>query len=180
MKITETKLKGCYLIEGSLYGDHRGYFIETYNKRLFEENNIFIDFVQDNQSLSINKGTIRGIHLQNNPMAQAKLVSCTQGSVFDVAVDLRRDSKTYGQWVGFELSAENHRQLLIPRGFGHAFQTLTNDVIFQYKVDNYYSKEDERSIIYNDPDISIEWPIKEVILSDKDKNAKVLKKVNIK
>ena len=180
MKITETKLKGCYLIEGSLYGDHRGYFIETYNKRLFEENNIFIDFVQDNQSLSINKGTIRGIHLQNNPMSQAKLVSCTQGSVFDVAVDLRRDSKTYGQWVGFGLSAENHLQLLIPRGFGHAFQTLTNDVIFQYKVDNYYSKEDERSIIYNDPDISIEWPIKEVILSDKDKNAKVLKKVNIK
>lgn len=180
MKIIETELKGCYIIEPSVFGDHRGYFIETYNKQKFEEQGMDIDFIQDNQSFSAERGTLRGIHFQNNPMAQAKLVRCTQGSVFDVAVDLRPDSPTYKQWFGIVLSADNHRQLLIPRGFGHAFQTLTNDVIFQYKVDNYYSKEDERGIIYNDPDINVAWPIENPILSDKDKNAPVLKKVVLK
>lgn len=180
MKITETALKGCYIIDGSPFGDHRGYFEETYNKKILEQNYIFIDFIQDNQSFTAQKGTIRGIHFQNNSMAQAKLVRCTQGAVYDIAVDLRPDSKTYGQWIGFILSADNHRQLLIPRGFGHAFQTLTNDVIFQYKVDNYYSKDHERSILYNDPDLHIVWPIEEVILSEKDQNAPVLKRVDIR
>lgn len=180
MKITETGLQGCYIIDGSPFGDHRGYFEETYNKKILEQNYIYIDFIQDNQSFTAQKGTIRGIHFQNNPMAQAKLVRCTQGAVYDIAVDLRPDSKTYGQWIGFILSADNHRQLLIPRGFGHAFQTLTNDVIFQYKVDNYYSKEHERSILYNDPDLHIAWPIEDVILSEKDQNAPVLKRVDIR
>lgn len=180
MKVIETKLKDCYIIEPSVFGDSRGYFEETYNKQTLEENNIHIDFVQDNQSLSTQKGTLRGIHFQNNPMAQAKLVRCTQGSVYDVAVDLRSDSPTYKQWIGVELSALNHKQLLLPRGFGHAFQTLTEDVVFQYKVDNLYSKEDERGIIYDDRDINVEWPIQNPILSEKDKNAPTLREVDIR
>lgn len=180
MKIIETKLKGCYIIEPDVFGDNRGYFAETYNKSNLENNNIYIDFIQDNQSLSTQKGTLRGIHFQNGSMAQAKLVRCTQGSVYDVAVDLRSDSPTYKQWIGVELSEENHKQLLISKGFGHAFQTLTDGVIFQYKVDNLYSKENERVIVYNDPEINVEWPIKTPILSEKDKNAPVLRKVDIK
>jgi dTDP-4-dehydrorhamnose 3,5-epimerase len=180
MKVTETKLKGCYIIEPDVFGDNRGYFTETYNKYKLEEYGINADFIQDNQSLSTAKGTLRGIHFQNNPMSQAKLVRCTQGSVFDVAVDLRKDSETYGEWVGVELSADNYKQLFIPRKFGHAFQTLTDNVIFQYKVDNLYSKMDERSIIYNDPDINVEWPIENSILSDKDRQAPTLREVDIK
>ncbi len=177
MKIIETKLKDCYIIEPDVFGDNRGYFSETYNRNKLEEKGIYVDFIQDNQSLSSVIGTLRGMHLQKDPMGQAKLVRCTQGSVFDVAVDLRLDSPTYKQWVGIELSAENHKQLLIPRGFAHGFQTLTNDVIFQYKVDNLYSKENEVGFIYNDPEINIEWPIKTAVLSDKDKNALAFTKV---
>jgi dTDP-4-dehydrorhamnose 3,5-epimerase len=180
MKITETKLKGCFIIEPNVFGDYRGYFSETYNKKVFEDNGIFIDFIQDNQSLSKEMGTLRGIHFQKEPMAQAKLVRCTAGAVYDVAVDLREGSETFGQWFGIELTADNHKQLLIPRGFGHAFQTITNDVIFQYKVDNLYSKENERAIIYNDPDLNIDWPVKEAILSEKDKIAPTLKEVDLK
>jgi dTDP-4-dehydrorhamnose 3,5-epimerase len=180
MKITETKLKGCFIIEPDVFGDNRGYFTETYNKQKLEEYGITSDFIQDNQSLSATKGTLRGIHFQNNPYSQAKLVRCSQGSVFDVAVDLRKDSETYGKWVGVELSADNHKQLFIPRNFGHGFQTLTDNVIFQYKVDNIYSKADERSIIYNDSDINVEWPIENPVLSEKDKIAPTLRKVDIR
>jgi dTDP-4-dehydrorhamnose 3,5-epimerase len=180
MKVTETKLKGCYIIEPDVFGDNRGYFSETYNKQRLEEYGINTDFIQDNQSLSATKGTLRGIHFQNNPSSQAKLVRCTQGSVFDVAIDLRKDSETYGEWVGVELSADNHKQLFIPRNFGHGFQTLTDDVIFQYKVDNPYSKPDERNIIYNDSDINVEWPIENPILSEKDRIAPTLRKVDIR
>lgn len=180
MKVIETKLKGCYIIEPDVFGDNRGYFTETYNKQKFEENGITNEFIQDNQSFSKEKGTLRGIHFQKEPMAQAKLVRCTQGAVYDVAVDLREGSETFGEWVAVELSAENHKQLFIPRGFGHAFQTITEDVIFQYKVDNLYSKENERGIIYNDPDINVSWPIENPILSEKDKNAPTLRKVDLR
>ena len=180
MKITETKLIGCFIIEPDVYGDNRGYFTETYNKAKLAEYGINSEFIQDNESLSTEKGTLRGIHLQNNPKSQAKLVRCTKGSVYDVAVDLRPDSPTYKEWVGMELSAENHKQLYIPRNLGHGFQTLTEDTIFQYKVDNDYSKADERGIAYNDPDINIEWPLNNPILSDKDSKALTLKLVDIK
>jgi dTDP-4-dehydrorhamnose 3,5-epimerase len=180
MKVIPTKLKGCYIIELDIHGDDRGYFTETYNKQAFNDSNLSVDFVQDNQSFSNEKGTIRGIHLQNNPMAQTKLVYCSLGMVFDVAVDLRTNSPTYGEWVGVELSPVNHRQLFIPRGFGHAFQTLADNTVFQYKVDNFYSKEHEKGIIYNDCDIKIDWPLPNPILSVKDWNAPVLRKVDIK
>ena len=169
MKVIETSIEGCYIIEPKVFGDNRGYFTETYSKEKLKEYGIGTEFVQDNQSFSAQIGTLRGLHLQNNPMSQAKLVRCTQGTVFDVAVDLRKDSPTYMKWFGAVLSAENHRQLFIPRGCAHGFQTLTNDVIFQYKVDNYYSKQDEVGILWNDPEIGVDWPLDNPVLSDKDK-----------
>ena len=135
---------------------------------------INVEFVQDNQSFSKEKGVLRGIHFQQYPYAQSKLVRCTAGAVMDYAVDLRKDSETYKQWVGVELSAENKRMLYIPQGFGHAFLTLTDNVEFQYKVDNYYNKESDRSIRYNDPELNIEWAIQNPILSQKDEEAQLL------
>lgn len=168
MKKIETKLPGVYIVEPQVFGDHRGYFMETYSTKTFAEIGITNVFVQDNQSFTAQKGMLRGIHFQNNPMAQAKLVRVTKGTVLDVAVDLRKGSPTYKQWVGVELSAENKRMLFIPRGFGHGFLTLTDDVEFCYKVDNLYSKECDRGIRFNDPEIGVEWSVSEPILSQKD------------
>ena len=169
MKKIETKLPGVFIIEPDVHGDHRGYFMETYSARSFAEMGIDNVFVQDNQSFSAAKGTLRGIHFQNAPMAQAKLVRATKGTVLDVAVDLRKGSPTYKQWVAVELSEENKRMLFIPRGFGHGFKTLTENVEFTYKVDNLYSKEHDRGIRYNDPSIGVEWgEIDESLLSQKD------------
>ena len=140
MKAIETKIPGVLIIETDVFGDHRGYFTETYNKPKYEALGITTEFVQDNMSFSAQKGTLRGLHWQNPPYAQAKLVSCTKGTVIDVAVDIRKGSPTYGQWVSVELSAENHRQFFIPRGFAHGFLTLTDDVEFRYKCDNVYNK----------------------------------------
>ncbi len=136
MKKIETRLPGVYIIEPQVFGDQRGYFMEIWSTRNFEELGLNYHFVQDNQSFSAQKGTLRGIHFQNAPMAQAKLVRVTRGAVLDVAVDLRKGSPTYRQWLSVELSAENKRMLMIPRGFGHGFRTLTDDVEFCYKVDN--------------------------------------------
>ena len=137
---------------------------------------IEVKFVQDNQSFSASKGTLRGLHYQLNPKAQTKLVRCTKGSIFDVAVDIRKGSPTYGKWFGIELSAENKKQLLVPKGFAHAFMTLTDDVEVQYKVDEIYSPENDRGIIWNDPAIGIEWPIDITpILSEKDEKAPLLR-----
>ncbi len=175
MKRTETKLPGVYMIEPQVFGDHRGYFMETYSQRAFAEIGIDNVFVQDNQSFSAAKGTLRGIHFQNDPMAQAKLVRVTRGAVLDVAVDLRKGSPTYKQWVAVELSAENKRMLFIPRGFGHGFRTLTEDVEFCYKVDNLYSKECDRGIRFDDPEIGVEWgEVFEENLSQKDVSAPLL------
>ena len=173
MKKIETKIPGVIIIEPQVFGDHRGYFMETYSTTKFQEIGITATFVQDNMSFSANKGTLRGLHFQNDPMAQAKLVSCTRGTVIDVAVDIRKHSPTYKQWVAVELSAENKAMFFIPRGFAHGFLTVTDNVEFRYKVDNLYSKEDDRGIRYDDPTIAVDWGYLlngiEPILSDKDK-----------
>ena len=175
MKKTETKLPGVYIIEPEVHGDQRGYFMEVWSTRNFEEMGLKYDFVQDNQSFSSRKGILRGIHFQNMPMAQAKLVRVTKGAVMDVAVDLRKGSPTYKQWVAVELSAENKRMLMIPRGFGHGFKALTDDVEFCYKVDNLYSREHDRGIRFNDPAIGVDWgEVDEALLSQKDINAPLL------
>ena len=170
-----TKLEGVYIIEPQVFGDARGYFMETWSTRNFEELGLDYDFVQDNQSYSAQKGTLRGIHFQNNPMSQAKLVRVNRGAVMDVAVDLRKGSPTYLQWVAVELSAENRRMLMIPRGFGHGFKTLTEDVEFIYKVDNLYSRECDRGIRFDDPAIGVDWgEVRRDLLSPKDLNAPLL------
>ena len=170
-----TKLEGVYIIEPQVFGDARGYFMETWSTRNFEELGLRYDFVQDNQSYSAQKGTLRGIHFQNNPMSQAKLVRVNRGAVMDVAVDLRKGSPTYLQWVAVELSAENRRMLMIPRGFGHGFKTLTEDVEFIYKVDNLYSRECDRGIRFDDPAVGVDWgEVRRDLLSQKDLNAPLL------
>ena len=175
MKRIDTALSGVCIIEPQVFGDHRGYFMETYSAKAFADIGIDTVFVQDNQSFSAQKGTLRGIHFQNHPMAQAKLVRVTRGAVLDVAVDLRKGSPTYKQWVAVELTAENKRMLFIPRGFGHGFVTLTEDVEFCYKVDNLYSKECDRGIRYNDPDIGVDWGDILPVLSQKDTTSPFLK-----
>lgn len=172
MNFAETYLDGVIVVEPKVFGDHRGWFMETYNNKVFLEAGIDINFVQDNQSFSATKGTLRGLHYQMNPKAQTKLVRCTKGAIFDVAVDIRKGSPTYGKWFGIELTAENKKQLLVPKGFAHGFMTLTEDVEVQYKVDEFYAPECDRGIIWNDPSIGIEWPLDITpVLSEKDKIA---------
>lgn len=178
MKITKTKLDGVVVIEPDVFGDNRGFFMESWNKKKMEEAGLFYDFVQDNHSKSTVKGTIRGIHFQKGDKAQAKLVRCVKGVVLDIAVDLRKNSPTFKQWVSVELSAGNKKQLLIPRGFGHGFVTLTDDVEFLYKADNYYTPEAECGIRWNDPNIGVEWGVENPILSEKDKINPLLKDCN--
>lgn len=175
MKITKTKLDGVVVIEPDVFGDNRGFFMESWNKKKMEEAGLFYDFVQDNHSKSTVKGTLRGIHFQKGDKAQAKLVRCVKGAVLDIAVDLRKNSPTFKQWVVLELSAENKKQLLIPRGFGHGFVTLTDDVEFLYKADNYYAPEADAGIRWNDPEICINWGVENPILSEKDNNNPFLK-----
>ena len=174
MKVINTKLEGVVIIEPDVFGDHRGFFMESWSKRVFEAHGLYYDFVQDNHSSSV-KGTLRGIHFQQGDKAQAKLVRCARGAVLDVAVDLRPDSPTYKQWVGVTLSAENKKQLLIPRGFGHGFLTLTDEAEFLYKADNYYAPEADSGIRWNDPEIGVEWGTDQPVLSEKDGKAPFLK-----
>jgi len=175
MKITKTALPGVLLLEPLIFEDTRGWFMESWTKKHLPEFN----FVQDNHSYTRDKGTIRGIHFQLEPWAQTKLVRCTQGVVLDVAVDLRKNSPTFKQWVAVGLSSANKRQLLIPKGFGHGFLTLTNDVEFQYKTDNFYSPAHDRAIRYNDPELNISWGAIDVTVSEKDGNAPFLKGVTL-
>lgn len=176
MNVIETYIPGVKVIEPKVFGDHRGWFMETYSDAKFEEAGINNKFVQDNQSFSATKGTLRGLHYQLNPKAQTKLVRCTKGAIFDVAVDIRKGSPTFGKWFGLELTAENKKQLLIPKGFAHGFMTLTDDVEVQYKVDELYAPECDRGIIWNDPSIGIEWPMDIApVLSGKDEKAPLLK-----
>lgn len=170
MKIKETPLQECYVIEPTIFEDERGYFYEKFNEQKFEQlTGRNGHFVQDNISKST-YGVVRGVHLQKGDHAQAKLVSCLEGKVWDVAVDLREDSPTFGKWFGIELTPENKLQLYVPRGFGHGFSVLSETAIFSYKCDQFYHKEAEGSVIYNDRDLNIDWKLPEdqIILSEKD------------
>lgn len=174
MKKINTELPEVYIIEPQVFGDHRGWFMETWSEEKYKKLGINKLFVQDNHSYTAKKGTLRGLHFQNNPMAQCKIVRCIAGAVMDVAVDIRKGSPNYLRWVAIELSAENKLQLFIPRGFAHGFLTLTDDVEFAYKVDNLYSIECDRSIRFDDPTIGVDWGIRNPILSEKDLNAPLL------
>ncbi len=178
-KFNKTEIEGVYVIESQVFGDNRGYFLETYNKKDFDNAGLKYDFVQDNQSKS-RKGVLRGLHFQKTH-PQAKLVRVLEGEVFDVAVDLRKDSKTYGKWVGVILSAENKKQFMIPRGFAHGFVVLSDEATFAYKCDDFYHPEDEGGIMWNDPEVNVKWPYEgEVILSEKDKKHPSLKDSGVK
>jgi len=179
-KFVETSIKGVYIIEPTVFGDERGYFMETYHAGEFKESGLDVTFVQDNQSKS-KKGVLRGLHFQYTK-PQGKLVRAIKGEVFDVAVDLRKNSPTYGKWEGVILSEDNKKQFYVPEGFAHGFLVLTDEAEFTYKCTDFYDPADEGGILWNDPDISIEWPIDdidEVLLSDKDKQWKTLKETNI-
>ncbi|MFW5831593.1 MAG: dTDP-4-dehydrorhamnose 3,5-epimerase [Prolixibacteraceae bacterium] len=172
MKVTEIHLPGLLIIEPRIMEDSRGYFFESFHQKRYEEHGIEVLFVQDNESKS-GKGVVRGLHYQLAPFAQAKLVRVIEGRVYDVAVDLRHDSPTFGQWFGMELDAVLKKQLFIPRGFAHGFSVLSETAVFSYKCDNIYNRDSERSINFNDPRLGIDWKIKkeEQIVSEKDKNA---------
>ena len=182
MKVTKTKIKDLIILETQIYPDKRGWFTESYNQQAFDQilsqlNQPKARFIQDNLSLS-HKNVLRGLHYQTKPYSQAKLIQVVQGSVWDVAVDLRQDSSTFGQWFGIEISAQNHKQLWIPAGFAHGFLTLQDNTLFTYKTTNFYAKEHEYSILWNDPDLNIKWPIvpnTEIIQSVKDQHAPLLK-----
>ena len=174
MKVTETILKGVFVIEPQVFGDKRGWFMETWSKTKLEAAGLNVDFVQDNQSYSAQKGTLRGLHYQLNPMSQAKIVRCTRGSLMDVAVDIRKNSPQFGKWTSVILSEENKKQIFIPQGFAHGFLTLSDDVEIQYKADNYYAPHFEGNIRWDDPQIKIDWPFEPIVMSDKDKNAPTL------
>lgn len=169
IKVTPCDIEGLYLIEPSVFGDERGYFMETYNQNDFNEAGLHMSFVQDNQSMSV-KGVLRGLHFQKQ-FPQGKLVRVVRGRVFDVAVDLRGESKTYGKWFGVELSAENKKQFYIPEGFAHGFLVLSDEAEFCYKCTDFYRPGDEGGMAWNDPEIGIQWPIEEgmeLIISEKD------------
>ena len=168
-------MTGVKIIEPRVFEDYRGYYKESYSARKFMEHGINTVFVQDNHSRTLKKGTIRGIHFQNNPKPQIKLVRCTRGRVLDVVVDLRKDSPTFKQWLAVELSEDNNKQIWIPNGFGHAFLTLEDDCEVLYKVDEFYEPSCDRAIAWNDPEIKIDWGIAEPIVSEKDMMAPTLK-----
>jgi len=180
MKFIKTEIPEVVIIEPRVFEDERGYFMESFKKNLFEKNIRKINFIQDNESKS-KKGVLRGLHYQLPPFAQSKLVRVIKGSVIDVAVDIRKNSPTFGKYVAVELNEDNKRQLFIPRGFAHGFLVTSDEIIFTYKVDNYYAPEYDRSIKFDDPDIGINWnfPKEEILVSEKDKNAPFLKDAEV-
>lgn len=173
MEVIETDIEGVVIIEPRIFKDERGYFYESFSQREFEEKVCRTVFVQDNQSKS-SYGVLRGLHFQKPPYCQSKLVRCIKGAVLDVAVDIRKGSPTFGKYVAVELTEENHRQFFVPRGFAHGFAVLTEEAVFQYKCDNFYCKESEGSVAWNDPQLAIDWriPADKVLLSEKDKLSK--------
>lgn len=179
MKVTQTKISDVIVLEPDIFEDERGWFTELYNKEKLQTFGINANFVQDNYSLTRKSGTLRGLHFQKPPYAQAKLVYCTQGKVLDIAVDLRSDSPTYKQWVAIELSEENKKQIFIPKGFAHGFLTQSDNTKLQYKIDNHYNKDSERTIRYDDPELVIEWGNNNPILLERDRNAPFLKDCDI-
>ncbi|MDD5673318.1 MAG: dTDP-4-dehydrorhamnose 3,5-epimerase [Chitinivibrionales bacterium] len=169
MEFTKTNLEGVWRITPKVFQDQRGFFLESYSRLAFEKHGIQADFVQDNHSCSSETGVLRGLHFQNPPVAQSKLVRVIHGAVYDVVVDLRKASPTFGKWLGTELSEENFTMLFVPKGFAHGFCTLRPNTEFLYKVDEFYKPESESGIIYNDPDLAITWPVTTAILSNRDK-----------
>ena len=180
MNIIETEIQGVYIIEPKVFGDSRGYFFESFSKKEFESKVGPVEFVQDNESKSC-YGVVRGLHFQKPPHAQAKLVRVVKGKVLDVAVDLRKDSLTYGRHVAVELSEDNHRQVFIPKGFAHGFSVLSEEAVFQYKCDDYYAPETEGAVAWNDPELNIDWriPADMMIQSEKDKRHPELKDLKL-
>ncbi|UNK18015.1 dTDP-4-dehydrorhamnose 3,5-epimerase [Paenibacillus sp. N3/727] len=174
MRITHVGLEGACFLEPRVHSDHRGFFMESYNEGVFKDNGISSNFIQDNHSLSSEPGVIRGLHYQLNPKAQTKLVRVLSGAIYDVIVDVRKSSPTFGQWVGVILSEYNKRQLLVPKGFAHGFCTLVPNTQVLYKVDEYYSPEHDRGILWNDPALGIDWTTSNPILSDKDQRHPLL------
>lgn len=174
MQIEETRLPGVQILTPRRFGDARGWFMETYNAARMAEAGIKIDWVQDNQSFSAAKGTLRGLHYQKPPHAQDKLVRCSRGAILDVAVDFREGSPSFGQWVGVELTAENGRQLLVPKGFLHGFVTLVEDTEVQYKCSDFYAPDCDGAVRWDDPDLGIDWGVSDPVLSDKDQKAPLL------
>lgn len=168
MKFVETALSGAFVIEPDVHEDHRGFFLETYNRKVFEDHGINTCFVQDNYSFSRVRGVLRGLHFQHGPDAQAKLVWVVSGAVFDVLVDLRKGSATYGEWVGIELGAHPFRMVYVPKGFAHGFCTLKDDTRMLYKVDSLHNPAAEGGVRWNDPDLDISWPLLDPVLSKKD------------
>lgn len=175
MKVTPLVLSGACLIEPVVHGDSRGFFMEGYNDLILQQQGVNHTFIQDNQSLSAEPGVLRGLHYQLNPKAQTKLIRVLSGAIYDVIVDIRRNSPTFGQWVGVILSEHNHRQLLVPKGFAHGFCTIGSNTQVLYKVDEYYSPENDRGILWSDPALNIDWPTSRPILSDKDQRHPLLK-----
>ncbi|MGG5368548.1 dTDP-4-dehydrorhamnose 3,5-epimerase [Enterococcus sp. AZ196] len=177
IKVTETNLTDVKILEPAVFGDHRGFFTESYSVEDFKAAGIDFDFIQDNHSLSTQPGVLRGLHFQKGKSAQTKLIRVVTGAVLDVIVDIRKGSPTYGKWEGYILSEHNHRQLLVPRGFAHGFVTLTPNVNFMYKCDNYYDAEADGGISFADPDLAIDWPIaiEKAITSEKDAKQPTLK-----
>jgi dTDP-4-dehydrorhamnose 3,5-epimerase len=180
MKVTETKLAGLLVIEPKIFQDSRGYFFESYNKRIFSEANLDFDFVQDNESRS-EYGVVRGLHYQLEPHAQTKLIRVLSGKILDVCVDIRKDSPTFGEWESIELSSENKKQVLVPTGFAHGFSVLSKEATVFYKCDNLYHTKSERGIIYNDSELGIDWKIaaKNMIISEKDQSHPRLREADI-
>ena len=175
MRIIPGKLEGVLLIEPEVHYDTRGFFMESYNYKLFSDAGIDLVFVQDNHSFSERAGVLRGLHYQLKPKAQTKLVKVSSGAIFDVVVDIRKDSPTFGKWESFILSEYNHRQLLVPKGFAHGFCTLVPNSQVLYKVDEYYSREHDRGILWSDPELNIGWPVRNPIISEKDGRLPLLK-----
>lgn len=175
MQAKNTAIPDVKVVEPDAFGDNRGWFMESYSYKKYKDLGIDVTFVQDNRSRTEKKGTLRGLHFQTNPMAQSKLLCCTKGAIMDVAVDLRKNSPTYLKWISVELNEDNKKQIFIPKGFAHGFVTLTDNVEVMYKVDEYYSPENDRSIRFDDPQINVEWGVSEPILSAKDMNAPFLK-----
>ena len=178
MEFIKTKLEGAWLIRPEIFKDNRGFFLESYSQKKFREAGIETVFVQDNHSKSVQKGVLRGLHFQNPPYTQTKLVRVTKGAVYDVIVDIRKDSKTFGQWEGFELTEENFLMLYVPRGFLHGFCTIKENTEFQYKCDSFYEPSSEGGVIWNDPTLNISWPVNNPVLSERDKKWGTLKDLN--
>lgn len=175
MEVIKTEIEGVVIIEPRIFKDDRGYFYESFSQREFEEKVFRTTFVQDNQSKS-SYGVVRGLHFQKPPYSQSKLVRCIKGAVLDVAVDIRKGSPTFGKYVAVELTEDNHRQFFVPRGFAHGFAVLSDEAVFQYKCDNFYNKESEGAVAWDDPELAIDWriPVEKVLLSEKDKLSKTI------